>query len=840
MKTDWQETRRLAQENLAIAESFNFRTFKTLSFLSAFLMVGLLVALMLAKDEFLGGSSYKLMYAVYAGIFLAQSAFCLVGAPFVRRHTVPLLYFTFFLMHCFAMQLNHQISVLNAIGFPYTITLGFLLIQPFLILDSGVRIAVWNVLVIAVCSVVAVLTKSGVFMVVDLLDTATFGITGIVLGEVIRTYIISFIYMKIEEAKIGERAAQAENEAKSTFLAHMSHEIRTPLNAVLGLNELILREAKDSSIQQYAGSIKSAGNTLLSIINDVLDFSKISANELTLIPAEYHLDSMINDLLALIIPRANEKALAVTVNVDKSIPNCLCGDELRIKQCILNLLTNAVKYTNTGGITVRLAWKKSEASPDAMSLFVSVKDTGTGIKKEDVERLFTPFERLNEKANKHIEGTGLGMPIVQGILKKMNSELQVKSEFGVGSEFSFWVEQGIVKDTPIGNYEERSKSLVQGTVSAHGAFTAPDVRILVVDDLKMNLDVIKGLLKATRMKIDTATGGQEAVKLARQNSYDIIFIDHRMPVMDGVETLRALLQIKDESRSDRRTVYVALTANAIQGSREYYLNEGFDDYLSKPVDVEKLEALIMQYLPADRLFPAVQGIASDAAEAADDAGDCGADAADDSAGGDADGAFLSRYRALDGVDVGAALGFCGEPSVLMEAVREFAYGGRGRVEGLGRFLEGGDLKNYTVSVHALKTALRIIGFSGLSTQAAELEAYGNGGDGAALKEFSPNFLKAVAEKQNLCSTILEELGAGQRPTKAIPPEQYRSALEAIAECARANDAAQAADVLSMVEAEYELPESERGRFTFMKQAARNGNCALLLKLADEAKGALQE
>ncbi|MCR5650244.1 MAG: response regulator [Lachnospiraceae bacterium] len=404
-----------------------------------------------------------------------------------------------------------------------------------------------------------------------------------------------FRYMsELEEQKT---LADAANKAKSAFLANMSHEIRTPINAVLGMDEMILRESREKDIISYASDIRSAGRTLLSLINDILDFSKIEEGKMEIIPTQYELSSLIGDLVNMIKDRAEKKGLHFEADVESTIPHVLYGDEIRIKQVALNLLTNAVKYTETGTVKLEVSHVKHEN--EEIDLCISVSDTGIGMKPEDMTRLFSPFSRIEEKRNRTIEGTGLGMSIVEQLLALMDSKLDVQSRYGTGSTFSFAVRQKVIKDSPIGDFNARYEKAVHAPGQYRELFHAPDARVLVVDDNEVNLTVITNLLKGTQIKVDTVLSGREAIVQCTKNDYDVCFIDHMMPEMDGIETLHEL-QKQDAGRGIS-PVYVALTANAVSGARERYLNAGFTDYVSKPVDGARLEELLRSYLPSEKI-----------------------------------------------------------------------------------------------------------------------------------------------------------------------------------------------------------------------------------------------
>lgn len=417
------------------------------------------------------------------------------------------------------------------------------------------------------------------------------------------------------------REARAASEAKSSFLSNMSHEIRTPINAIMGMDEMILRESSETGIIEYAEDIRSAGSSLLGIINDILDFSKIEAGKMDIIPVEYEFASVINDLYTMIHKRAGDKGLTLHAEVDPTIPTILYGDEIRIKQVITNILTNAVKYTEKGSIT--LTFKRMECPGDDLCrdgygdrhgkacfanpvrIAVSVRDTGIGIREEDQKRLFGAFERVDEKRNRSIEGTGLGLNITRQLLNLMDSELKLESVYGEGSTFSFEIVQGISRDEPIGDMTERFRRQNSNVKKYHESFTAPDAKILLVDDTKLNLDVVINLLKKTRIQIDAVESGAEAVQMVRENAYDVIFLDHRMPQMDGIECLQ-IMRTMDDNRCPDAPV-ISLTANAVSGAREEYLQAGFADYLTKPIDPAKLEEMLIRYLPPEKVVKAAPG-----------------------------------------------------------------------------------------------------------------------------------------------------------------------------------------------------------------------------------------
>ena len=538
-------------------------------------------------------------------------------------------------------------------------------------------------------------------------------------------YCILMVFADItEEIELADKFAVA-SQAKSQFLAQMSHEIRTPINAVLGMNEMILRESKDSDILEYATNIDSAGNTLLTLINSILDFSKIEDGKMELVPVKYDTASLLNDLYHSIIQRADSKGLAFVMEVDDKLPCSLFGDDIRVSQIIMNLLTNAVKYTEKG--TVTLSVSTVEADEKNIKLRVSVKDTGIGIKDEDLGRLFESFERLDEIRNRNIEGTGLGISIVTSLLRMMKSSLQVNSRYGEGSEFYFVLEQGISDPTPIGDLQERMKKHTERKDTAD-VINAPGARVLLVDDNDMNLKVAKNLLKLCGVKPDMASSGEEAIEYMRHGTYDIVFLDHMMPKMDGIETLRKL---KSEDLVPENTTVIALTANAVVGAREMYLKDGFEDYLSKPMEVKKLVEKLKKYLPESAYKEKADNAVAE--EKKETAAPSPADdpdilefypeeAGENTGAGTAKSAYDSEKLASAGVDVSVGLGYSGNDEEFYgEMLDEFASSFDGKISALDGFLADENWKDYNVKVHAMKSNAKMIGAEALSLQALKLE-----------------------------------------------------------------------------------------------------------------------
>ena len=408
---------------------------------------------------------------------------------------------------------------------------------------------------------------------------------------------------ELEEANIRLENAST---AKSTFLANMSHEIRTPINAVLGMDEMILRECTDKQILEYANDIDSAGHQLLSLVNDILDFSKIESGKMELHPVEYELFSIMNDCYNMIFMRAKRKELEFIVKNDPDIPAFLYGDEVRIRQIIMNLLTNAVKYTKDGSVKLMFGFEKIDE--ENIKLIISVKDTGIGISEDNQKYLFDSFKRIDEKRNRNIEGTGLGLTITKKFTEMMNGSISVESVLYEGSTFTVSIPQKVADKATVGHFDERLNRKADRANEAadrikeeskKDRFTAPHARILVVDDVKMNLNVVRLLLKNTGVQMDLAASGEECLKYTRVKSYDLILMDHMMPIMDGIEALKRVRSQADGLNTE--TPVVALTANALVGAQEMYLEEGFASYLSKPVKSTDLEQCLLKLLPADKI-----------------------------------------------------------------------------------------------------------------------------------------------------------------------------------------------------------------------------------------------
>ena len=563
------------------------------------------------------------------------------------------------------------------------------------------------------------------------------------------------------------------------------------------MNEMVLRECEDENILAYSEKIRSAGNTLLGLINDILDFSKIEAGKMDIIPVDYDLASVLNDLVTMIHTRADAKGLELILDIDGKTPKLLHGDEIRIKQIITNILTNAVKYTEKGSVTFAVGFERAQDDDGCIMLKVSISDTGIGIKPEDIPKLFTEFERIEETRNRSIEGTGLGMNITQRLLAMMNSRLGVQSEYGKGSVFSFELKQRVVKWEPVGNYEEAFRRSVAERKKYREKFTAPDARILVVDDTPMNLEVFVSLLRKTLVRIDTADSGARCLELAAENKYDVIFLDHMMPDMDGIETLQKLKAMRDSPNVG--TPSVCLTANAVSGARETYLAAGFDDYLTKPIEPDKLEAMLIEYLPENKVNAA--GADNDEAEA------------------DTSHALPEFILAIDEIDANEGIRHCGNEEIYLQTLTIYADTVSENADEIAGYLQKGDLKNATVKIHALKSTSRVIGAAGLGSLAEMLEKAGNENDIKTVNDNTDELLTRYRALGEALSPLLETAAADENDDlPEIPPEELSEIFTAIGEFMSVADYDSAVELIEGLR-EHKFPENEKDRCNALLKAA---------------------
>lgn len=565
----------------------------------------------------------------------------------------------------------------------------------------------------ASCSVCVILT--GIWRNIDGTDTDRYYVVqevvislGIIFVSLIVAGIVNSLITEqnhrlldaLRKEKRSQQEAEAANMAKSSFLANMSHEIRTPINAILGMNEMILREEKDPAIRGYAGNIQASGNSLLSIVSDVLDISKIESGKLEIIPVDYEVNSLISDCCNMAAGRAKAKELELLVECADNVPMKLCGDETHIRQIIMNLLTNAVKYTEKGTVKLIVSGRFTDGG---FVLKVDVSDTGIGIAEENLPQLFTQFQRFDLQRNRNIEGTGLGLSIVKRLCDLMSGTITARSVLGSGSTFTVELPQKVVDSTPCGgvnlNYSAGAEH------EYHHSFEAPEAKILAVDDLPVNLLVIANLLKETRIKIDTAGSGRECLDKCSQQKYDLILMDHMMPEMDGVQTFEKLHG--DKTSPNFETPVIMLTANALAGMREQYMDVGFADYVSKPVRGAKLEEAIRRNLPESLIKPASPEIPAEAVSTEPSG-------------------FADICGAVPELNVNAALQYCcGSAELLNDLLHDFTE--NDHFSDLKAAFEEKRWEDYRRHAHSLKSTSLMIGLTGLSERARASELALKGG-----------------------------------------------------------------------------------------------------------------
>lgn len=562
---------------------------------------------------------------------------------------------------------------------------------------------------------------------------------------------------KLQELK---DIADTANKAKSNFLANMSHEIRTPINTILGMDEIIIREATEKPIIGYAENIRDASTTLLSLVNDLLDFSKIECGKMEILPVEYEIANVLSEIINMIEIKVANKGLDFNAVVAEDIPYLLYGDDVRLRQIIINLLTNAVKYTKEGSVVLKVDW--SEAGDSSINLIVSVTDTGIGIKEDDIDRLFVSFERIEERRNRNIEGTGLGLSITRQLLELMGTGLNVRSEYGVGSTFSFVLKQGIRDRKPIGKFREKYAYSREKHKKYRTTFVAPNARILVVDDNAMNISVVEGLLKSTQIKVDKASGGLEALDLCAENFYDLILMDHMMPNIDGIETLHRL---KASEGPNQDTPVIVLTANAVSGAKEMYEAEGFIDYMSKPIQGKPLEEKILEYLPDNRYVlveydKVEQDIFSKLWKAIANE-------------------ISAEYR-FKHIDVPSAVESAeGNKETFRFLLQSFHDNASKNKKDILASYEAEDYTNYTIYVHALKSTSKMIGALALSEKSRLLELAGKEGKIDYIKDSHEEVMELFDQVMEEITDYLDKVKPEEEETggTTVIDEETAKALE---------------------------------------------------------------
>lgn len=573
-----------------------------------------------------------------------------------------------------------------------------------------------------------------------------------------------------------KQQALLASESKGRFLANMSHEIRTPIHAVLGMDDMILRESREPSIREYALDIKNAGQTLLSLINDILDISKIESGKLEIIPVKYDVSSLIYDVMNMMKMKAADKGLELKLSVNPQIPSRLWGDDVRIRQILVNLMSNAVKYTETGSVTLEV---DVAVKGDVAELIFRVEDTGIGIREEDIDKLCQEFERIEEERNRKVEGTGLGMNITTKLLERMGSRLRVESVYGEGSIFSFTLEQKIVSHEPIGNLEERIKSQAE-EYSYEALFAAPEARVLIVDDNAVNRRVFVKLLKETQIHVDEASGGEECLELVKKQAYDLIFLDHMMPDMDGIMVLHHMREMTDYPCE--KTPVIALTANAVTGAREMYLREGFEDFLAKPVNSEKLERMILDMLPEEKVIRGERK------------GETGNSAADE-------GEEELSLPELEGIDWKYAGLYCPDREILMDTLNQFYE----LIETEAKKLEQAEaIQQFRIQVHSMKNSAAMIGAVSLAGVARILEYAARDGKISQIENITPAFLQEWMRMKEILKPVVR-VKSQSEATRKVDAEQIGELLRILRRAMEEMDVDTADEMVKQL-GEFDYPE----------------------------------
>ena len=618
-------------------------------------------------------------------------------------------------------------------------------------------------------------------------------ITALIVWRIMTGTVIRKQYVEIQQAK---EEAERANSAKSRFLANMSHEIRTPINTIMGMDEMILREDPTDvpkpyfmSIINYALDIRNASESLLGLINDLLDISKIESGKMHLVEQDYSTEELFRSIVSMIRVRSSQKDLTFDIDIDGSLPKTLYGDAGKVKQITLNLLTNAVKYTDHGGFSLNV--HVEDINDEECTLKISVKDTGIGIKAEDLDKLFAAYERLDEEKNSGIQGTGLGLDISKKFAELMNAKLYCESEYGKGSEFTFIVRQKISDKSAIGVFNEHSDDAAKGPYVPQ--FIAPDAEVLVVDDNPMNLTVIKGLLKSTKMFVTTAASGEECLEKLKHSSFNVVLLDHMMPGMDGLETIARI-------REDNPNLPVyALTANAMAGGEEFYKSKGFTGYLAKPIDSMALEKAIMKHIPEEIMMkPTVADVSEEPESLPEN---------------------LMWITDVKEINLEDGIKCSGGISTYGNALINFY----DTIEHNAKIIEdaynGDDIRLYTVKVHALKTSARIVGANELAKLSEQLEEAG--------KNNNIEFIKANFEKHinsyRAFKDILKKLSDKDESSEElpeIPASELEDAYSTLKEVISQMDYDSIEMIVNNLR-EYKLPDADEEKIKKLESAMKN-------------------
>ncbi len=575
-------------------------------------------------------------------------------------------------------------------------------------------------------------------------------------GCVILVLDMTDIKAYINEIKRVRQQAEKANIAKSEFLANMSHEIRTPMNAIIGLNDIIIEECGDTQIYAHAKDVQSAAKNLLAIINDILDLSKVEAGKMELVHTDYRLKTVVGEVVGMMDMAASKRGLIMKYECDETLPCAYTGDEGRIKQILINILNNAIKFTKEGYVRVYITGEPG-TNPDEERLTFRVEDTGCGIRPEDLEKIFEDFRQVDSKKNRSVEGTGLGLAIVKHLVELMGGAIHVESVYGEGTVFTITVPQKIVDRRSIQEVPETPETELDRVE----LFTAPDLKVLVVDDNVINRKVARGFLKSYEFDLDEAESGPEAIELVRKNRYDIIFMDHMMPMMDGIEAAEIIR--RDCGENGTAPAIIALTANAMEGMRDKFLSKGFQDFIAKPLDRKALGQLLAHWVPEERRSSRDGGKEEDAAGTAD----------------------LSGFQ-IEGIDTAAAARYYTGDEAGFADLLELYYMDGQRKAALLRQLSDTDISRYCVEVHGLKSASANIGAMEVSDMARAQENAANQGDREFIAQHFPALLEAYEALLTNIELFLEGRRGDDDQKEKLPAlsagelkEQVGAALEAL-------------------------------------------------------------
>ena len=638
-------------------------------------------------------------------------------------------------------------------------------------------------------------------------------------NELIQGYMMTIVDVTkiIEQNHLMKRLVlQTEdaNRAKTNFVSNMSHEIRTPMNSIVGITEILLRSRHSPKEQEYLLNIQSSGRVLLTIINDVLDCSKMEAGKMQLFDEPYDTCSLFHDLRISMENRIGHSGLELIYDIDQDIPCKLKGDMGRIRQVIINLVNNAIKYTEKG--SVRFSVHVRQKNTDKVMLYYEVADTGIGIRKEDQKILFDAFQRVEMDRNRYVEGTGLGLTMSQNLVNMMGGVIEVESEYGKGSRFFFTIEQTIIDPTPVSavNYNGQKDNVTEK--EAECLFIAPEAHILLVDDNELNLVVAKELLKPLRMQIDTAENGLQAVKMVRGSQYDLVLMDHMMPVMDGIVATKTIRELPDEKY--KKLPIIALTANAMVDARKEFLNAGMNGFVAKPIDFTRICNQLKLWLPKE-LVQEVPG-----------------EEAKQLLMNDISDSEIQPENPETGFSFEEGVKHCGSKAALMKTIRIFYRTIDSKANKIEQCLKEGLISDYVIEVHALKSSALLIGAVPLSEAAKELEDYGKQGKTEVLEEKTPDVLTLYRDLKNILRPYAEK---EEDAKKEFSDGEWITALQQIHQCIEQFDLDGVDQIMEQLE-EYQVPECIRESMDQLRVYVADVSMEEIMELTDTMTGLLRD